>query len=226
MNDDVAAKQLLRRQMSEAREALDPGQVDLWSQQIVSQLLASPLIQAGSSQAQCSSIGLFVAMRQEADLSNAWQPLQSRGIKLCFPRMISIDHHPDLEFLAIPDQADPLTFMTTSRFGVREPQAIGKLLSGVSGGQMPETQVGQQPSLCDPQVILMPGLAFDRHGNRLGWGKGYYDAYLARRTQAGSQRPVCIGVAFPFQIVELVPASVWDIPVDYLLSPAGFFRVR
>jgi 5-formyltetrahydrofolate cyclo-ligase len=201
---------------------LDSGQVEHWSHQIVRHLLASPWIQPGPGQSQCDSVGLFVAMRQEVDLSQAWQTLQGIGIKLCFPRMVSCDHHPDLEFLAIPDQDDPQAYMTTSRFGVREPQAVSIQLPGQPVGQ----QAGQQTSPCDPEIILMPGLAFDRHGNRLGWGKGYYDFYLSRRAQAGGQRPVCIGVAFPFQIIEQVPASAWDIPVDYLLSPAGILRVR
>ncbi|MGN0310588.1 MAG: 5-formyltetrahydrofolate cyclo-ligase [Bacteroides sp.] len=61
--------------------------------------------------------------------------------------------------------------------------------------------------------IVVPGVAFDDLGNRLGRGKGYYDRLLPRLPQAWK-----IGLCFPFQRVEEVPAEPFDIRMDEVIS--------
>jgi len=60
-------------------------------------------------------------------------------------------------------------------------------------------------------VALIPGMAFDANGNRLGRGRGYYDRFLAANQSYIKQT---IGVCFDFQKVEQVPVDINDIPVD------------
>ncbi len=60
-------------------------------------------------------------------------------------------------------------------------------------------------------LILVPGIAFDREGNRLGRGKGYYDKIL-KKTTAWK-----IGVCFPFQVLEEVPAEIHDVKMDEVI---------
>lgn len=62
-------------------------------------------------------------------------------------------------------------------------------------------------------LILVPGMAFDRHGHRLGRGKGYYDRFL-------SQAKDCykIGVCFPFQLVDEVPTDEHDVRMDEIIT--------
>ena len=62
-------------------------------------------------------------------------------------------------------------------------------------------------------LILVPGMAFDRHGHRLGRGKGYYDRLLPRIPAAYKA-----GICFPFQIVEEVPAEAFDICMDIIIT--------
>lgn len=62
-------------------------------------------------------------------------------------------------------------------------------------------------------VALIPGIAFDRKGNRLGRGKGYYDRFLPKISST-----IKIGLCFPFQIVESVPIETFDIPMDKVIS--------
>ncbi len=73
----------------------------------------------------------------------------------------------------------------------------------------------------EPDVILLPGVAFDRQGNRIGFGKGCYDRFLAGRT-----RPVIlIGAAYLFQISDSpLPAEPEDIPADFLITEKGIIR--
>lgn len=61
--------------------------------------------------------------------------------------------------------------------------------------------------------IAVPGVAFDRNGNRLGRGKGYYDRLLPRIPAAYKA-----GICFPFQIVEKVPAEPFDIRMDEIIT--------
>lgn len=68
-----------------------------------------------------------------------------------------------------------------------------------------------------PDCALIPGLAFDRQGYRLGRGKGYYDRLLGDPRFRG----VTIGLAWGEQIVDQVPRELHDIPVRFLLTPEG-----
>ncbi len=63
-----------------------------------------------------------------------------------------------------------------------------------------------------PEIIICPGLAFDHLGNRLGYGGGYYDRFLAEQFDA-----LRIGLAYPFQLLESVPAEAYDQSVDLVL---------
>ncbi|WP_245872069.1 5-formyltetrahydrofolate cyclo-ligase [Dysgonomonas massiliensis] len=62
-------------------------------------------------------------------------------------------------------------------------------------------------------LIVVPGLAFDKDGHRLGRGKGFYDRFLPKVSKA-----VKIGVCFDFQLVESVPLSAEDIDMDIIIS--------
>lgn len=90
---------------------------------------------------------------------------------------------------------DGLSSLTTSdSFGIQEPQT-GELV--------------------DPLEIdfaIIPGVAFDRKGNRLGRGKGYYDRFL-KQTKAYK-----VAVGFDFQVLEEIPVSSFDVPVDIVVS--------
>ena len=62
-------------------------------------------------------------------------------------------------------------------------------------------------------LAVIPGVAFDRWGNRLGRGKGYYDRLLPRIPTAYK-----LGLCFPFQVVEQIPAEAHDISMDEVLT--------
>ncbi|MCS6854831.1 MAG: 5-formyltetrahydrofolate cyclo-ligase [Elioraea sp.] len=78
---------------------------------------------------------------------------------------------------------------------------------------------GPQARTIDPDWVLVPLLAFDRTGNRIGHGAGYYDATLAAlRTR---RRIVALGIAFAAQEVERVPASEGDERLDAVATETG-----
>lgn len=66
-------------------------------------------------------------------------------------------------------------------------------------------------------LIFMPGLGFDKRGNRLGRGRGYYDAYLRRCEQQQQAKPYTMALAFREQICTQVPVDAHDMKVDEVL---------
>lgn len=79
----------------------------------------------------------------------------------------------------------------------------------------------QGDDLCDMadiEMIVVPGVAYDRHGNRVGRGKGYYDRLLSRT------KALKIGVAYDFQIVDDIEADPHDVKVDMIITDKGIYR--
>ena len=73
--------------------------------------------------------------------------------------------------------------------------------------------------MVEPDVILVPLIAIDRRGTRLGRGKGHYDRSLGALRRKGAR---LIGVGWAVQLVAAaIPADPWDIPLDGFASPEG-----
>jgi 5-formyltetrahydrofolate cyclo-ligase len=97
---------------------------------------------------------------------------------------------------------DPLTEVHTGRFGIREP---------VSG--CPQIELNRL------DLVLVPGVAFDLHGRRLGRGKGHYDQLLC------VVRGKTCGVAFDEQIVREVPVEPHDVLLNCILTPTRWIEL-
>ncbi len=75
-------------------------------------------------------------------------------------------------------------------------------------------------------LVLMPLVAFDESGNRLGMGGGYYDrtlSFLHHRTRW--RRPKLLGIAYDFQKQDKLPAENWDIPLDGIITEKKYYPV-
>lgn len=73
----------------------------------------------------------------------------------------------------------------------------------------------------DIELILVPGLAFDPHGGRMGRGKGYYDRFFARCPHA-----LRVAITSSMQLVERIPLEPWDVTMHYIISEGKTFEVR
>ncbi len=71
----------------------------------------------------------------------------------------------------------------------------------------------EEKNLNKIDLVIVPGIAFDRKNNRLGRGKGYYDRFLTKVKKA-----VKMGVAFDFQLVREIPVDKTDVPVDLVIT--------
>jgi 5-formyltetrahydrofolate cyclo-ligase len=143
----------------------------------------------------------FAPMRFEPDWTNAIGRDRTGGIgkdwTLALPRI----ENGKLSFHRVTD----LSALVPGPFGTREPVFLGD--------EIPPAEA---------DVILTPGVAFDRSGARLGRGGGFYDRLLAD----GSLKARRIAVCFTCQIVERVPVESHDAPVDEIVTPGGWLYAR
>lgn len=76
-----------------------------------------------------------------------------------------------------------------------------------------------------PDIVLVPLVMGDRHGNRIGHGKGHYDRALSHLRIAGLVRTV--GLAWEFQVSdEPIPADPWDVPLDAIATPKEWIECQ
>jgi len=92
------------------------------------------------------------------------------------------------------------------------PDAISSTTKDIMGMPIPSTGTSTSPS--DLDAVLIPAAAVDRDGNRLGWGKGFYDRFLS--TVTGD--PILIAVVFDSDCVDQVPTEAHDAPIDVILT--------
>jgi 5-formyltetrahydrofolate cyclo-ligase len=93
--------------------------------------------------------------------------------------------------------------------------------TGPYGIPEPSSPPGVEPRLSGWDIIVVPGLAFDRRGNRLGHGFGYYDRFLAGLPDSVT----LVGLAWASQRIPEVPVDAWDVPVHALVTEEGVIRV-
>jgi len=70
-----------------------------------------------------------------------------------------------------------------------------------------------------PEIILVPGVAFDKNFNRMGYGKGFYDRYLALR----GQKSLKVGVCYSFQLLQEIPCEENDVKMDIIVTDDGIW---
>lgn len=135
-----------------------------------------------------ATVAIYLAFGDEADLSS----LAADGARLAAPRIA-----PDEMRLSFHELGGPLQ---RHRFGMDEPRADAPLVP---------------PDAID--LVLVPGLAFDRTGTRLGYGRGFYDAFLAELADSVPR----VGVAHPALLFGALPSEPHDVPMTHLALPDG-----
>lgn len=131
-----------------------------------------------------ANIGIFAGRHDEVDTSILWQKNFAREKRFLYPKV----HGGFIKF----HHARSLDDLESGRWGIAEPTR-------------------ERPDI--PDLVLVPGVAFNLHGNRLGRGKGYYDRYLAAHPGVKT-----LGIAFDFQVVPEVPLEPHDCPVSGVVT--------
>ncbi|MCC9609720.1 5-formyltetrahydrofolate cyclo-ligase [Blastopirellula sp. JC732] len=185
MTEATPSKQTLRQTYLAARNALSDRPHR--SQQILQRLWDwEPFLHA-------ETILCYVAARSEVDTRPLLPELLTTGKRLIIPYCI------DDQQLGLFHLTD-LSETELGRFGILEPRAELRDSHALS------------PEVVD--LAILPGVAFDASGNRLGHGKGYFDRLLA---QLGPETKKC-ALAFECQIAAEIPTEAHDLPIDTLIT--------
>jgi len=151
------------------------------------------------------SVALFwpIVARHEVDLRLLDASLRSRGVRVAYPA-ITPSTEPETEPNRMTFRfVDDVSTLEERGFGFGEPALDAAPVSD---------------DLSELDVVVVPALALDPTGHRIGYGAGYYD-----RATAGT-RVVKVGVIFDFQLVSEVPVTEGDVPVDWIVTDARTLR--
>lgn len=74
----------------------------------------------------------------------------------------------------------------------------------------------------DIDLVLVPGLAFDEKGYRVGYGGGYYDTFFEK----AGDNPIKIGLCFDLQIIDSCPIGIYDVAVDYIITESKIIKIK
>jgi 5-formyltetrahydrofolate cyclo-ligase len=192
MDRTLSPKQALRRRIAAARDALAPAEIEAKSRAIVERLFALEAFE------RAATVALFVSFRSEVRTEPLIAQALEAGKGVCVPRVCPGRR---LQFRLVSDLERDLE---PGRWGIREPC---------------ERTCEVAPERVE--AIVVPGVAFDTRGYRIGYGGGYYDAALRRFKRA--QR---IGLAFECQIVERVPEAPHDLPVQWIVTESRIIECR
>jgi 5-formyltetrahydrofolate cyclo-ligase len=108
----------------------------------------------------------------------------------------------------------PICIPETHELCISRLTALSELSRGHFGIREPRPEYIRLSDSSNIDLVLVPGVAFDKAGNRVGFGAGYYDRFL-KRLRPGV---VKAALAYSFQVVDIVPSDEYDIPVDYIIT--------
>jgi len=191
--NDENAKQEQRKQLRQAcrkaRNALSSSQQQIAAEQLASQV--EPLIQQGDN------FALYLANDGEISPGQLVERLWRSSKRV----LLSVMHGFSAGCLNFQTYSSD-TKLWTNKYGILEPRlnAFDTL------------------ALQDIDIIFMPLVSFDRNGNRLGMGGGYYDRTLSGILKMKT-RPRLIGLAHDCQESKQLPVESWDIPLDMIITP-------
>lgn len=150
-------------------------------------------------------VGVYLGMPGEVDLRSSFDDAWARGAQLFVPR---IRHPRSGEMSFVP--LHPGAPMRRNRFGIDEPAAAARV------------------PLLSLDAVLVPLVAFDARGHRLGMGAGFYDRALRRRLDRTQsfRRPHLVGIAFSIQQADTIGRAPWDVALDLVVTERGVVRCR
>lgn len=175
----------LRRQLLGRRDALPPQERQAKSDAVWKRLVELPVFQ------RAEAAFFYVTHGSEVDTTLMRQMARELGMKVAAPRSNPGDFSMAFHWLDSEDDLVP------GPYGILQPEP-----------STPPAELG--PGV----VVLVPGVAFDPRGNRVGFGGGYYDRWLA----GPGRGAVTVGLAYVEQLVPLLEALPHDRPVDGLVT--------
>lgn len=180
-------KEALRKEIIQARLKLTPQQVEVKSEKIIQQLISLPVFQ------QAGTIMTYVAFNQEVETRGLIKYSLAQRKRVLVP----ITKHKPKELVPSEIRNFP-----------------GDLQPGTWGILEPKPDCIRPVDAQEIDLVVVPGVAFDAAGNRLGYGGGFYDRFLSQL----SPKARFVAVAFQLQIRENVYYQQHDQPVHWVIT--------
>lgn len=187
-----SAKRDLRRQVQARLHQFSAEQRRSGSHAVCKRLLEQP------DWKQARIVLLFAPFREEPDIWPVISSALNAGKEVCLPKL----NPAGFTYHASPVR-DLDQDLEAGKFGILEPRHTSAAMA-----------------LDRLDLVLVPGMAFDLHGRRLGRGKGFYDRLLA------DIPGIKCGVAFDEQIIEEIPTEPHDIKLDCIVTPTRWLQVK
>ncbi len=175
----------LRQAALSQRRALALTDCLAWSRSIQSRAMGFSYYRAARA------VGLYSPVQNEVETSAILQHALTSNKKVFYPKL-------SLAGSAGLARINSAAELVVGRHNILEPAGSDFLV----------------PSDGDSLVLFIPGVLFDRRGNRLGRGGGWYDRVLGELGNEG----ICVGLAYDFQLVEKLPAASWDRQMHFILT--------
>ncbi|MEJ1202286.1 MULTISPECIES: 5-formyltetrahydrofolate cyclo-ligase [unclassified Streptomyces] len=191
-------KRTLRREFLAVRNRLTANDVREAADSLAARALAMPEV------AQARAVAAYVSVGAEPGTLTLLDALRARGVRVLLPALLPDN---DLDWGEYTGEDSLAVVRHGGRMALSEP--AGRRLG-------PE-------AVTEADVVLLPGLAVDGRGLRLGRGGGSYDRVLARLDRAGA-RPALLVLLYDSEVVAHVPAEPHDRPVDAVVTPSGVRR--
>ncbi len=186
-------KKLLRKRMLKMRTAQNAVILQEQSAQAAEYLFREDCWKSAKN------IALYMALQGELNTDSILHKAFAEHKKVFLPRCLPVKGH--MDFIPCTRRED----LCQGAYGIMEP--LPKCA--------PLLEKNEHNA---PHIVLVPGIAFDTKGRRLGFGGGYYDRML---TQHWLNNSLIIGLAFSWQIVHAVPHEHWDKPMHGLITEEG-----
>ncbi|KAF9475135.1 hypothetical protein BDN70DRAFT_898418 [Pholiota conissans] len=200
-------KRNLRKTIAATLSQLSPSALEDQSRAIATRVLALPPFK------RCSSISCYLSMPSgEARTAALAESILQLDKTLFVPKIqTTSDTAPAMDFLRVYSSED-LRSLPSGTWGIREPDDLWEGRKRSSVRESPEAQV---------DVILVPGVAFDRTFSRLGHGMGYYDRFISSYVASGRPKPLLVGLGLREQLLNAgeVPIDDRDWKMDVLITP-------
>ncbi|MEU3682380.1 5-formyltetrahydrofolate cyclo-ligase [Streptomyces sp. NPDC048405] len=197
---DEPDKRTLRRDFLAARNRLTPDDVREAADALAGRALGLPEV-AGAR-----AVAAYVSVGAEPGTLALLDALRTRGVRVLLPALLPDN---DLDWGEYTGEDSLARVRHGGRMELFEP--AGERLG--------------PDAVTRADVVLMPGVAVDGRGLRLGRGGGSYDRVLARLAAAGA-RPALLVLLYDGEVVARVPAEPHDRPVDAVVTPSGVRRFR
>ena len=149
-------------------------------------------------------VGIYLANEGEVNPSIIYDICHKSGKQIFLPVI-----HPFKQNRLHFAQVKPNSRVTNNRFGILEPCLRSATLS-------PAWSL---------DLVLMPLVGFDRRGNRLGMGVGFYDRTFAFTAKNPSPAPQLVGLAYSFQELKAIKSQPWDIPVSGIVTEKEYLSI-